>query len=68
MPTTKATIAHKIAPTNHENIIGKLAPPKKPDVAALIDSILLIDGPAINLSNGIDKIIITNILLRKIKG
>ena len=43
---------HKIAPTNHEKIIGKFAPPKKPDVAAFIDSILLIDGPAINLSKG----------------
>ena len=30
-------------------------------MAALIDSILLIDGPAINLSKGIDKIIIKNI-------
>ena len=36
-------------------------PPKKPEVAALIDSILLIDGPEINLSNGMDKIIIKKI-------
>ena len=36
-------------------------PPKKPEVAALIDSILLIEGPEMNLSNGMDKIIIKKI-------
>ena len=53
-------MADKIAPTNQEKIIGKFAPPRKPEVAAFIDSILLIDGPAMNLSKGIDKIIIKN--------
>ena len=41
-----------------------MAPPKKPDVAAFIDSILLIDGPEINLSNGMDKIIIKKNLFK----
>ena len=61
MPITKATPADNKAPKNQEKIIGKFIPPKKPEVAALIDSILLIDGPEINLSNGIDKIIIKKI-------
>ena len=53
-------MADKIAPTNQEKIIGKFAPPRKPEVAAFMDSILLIHGPAMNFSKGIDKIIIKN--------
>jgi len=38
--------------------MGRLAPPRNPDVAALIDSILLIEGPEINFSKGMDIMII----------
>ena len=58
---TKAKPADNKAPKNQEKMMGKFIPPKKPEVAAFIDSISLMDGPEINLSRGIDKIIIKKI-------
>ena len=52
----KATKAAKMAPTNQERIIGRSNPPKKPLVAASIDSIAEIDGPAANYIIGITEI------------
>jgi len=56
LPIINAIIAAKKAPTNYEKIIGRSKPPKKPLVAASMDSIAEIDGPATNFMIGITEI------------